>query len=58
MVFADDSREGGQSQMFDHFLAGIQATMREFTLLYAPNINSYKRFAPWFIRTDGDRMGS
>ena len=46
MVFADDSREGGQSQMFDHFLAGIMATMREFTLLYAPNVNSYKRFAP------------
>ena len=46
MVFADDSRDGGQSQMFDHFLAGIQATMREFMLLYAPNINSYKRFAP------------
>ena len=45
-VFADDSREGGQSEMFDHFLAGIMATMREFTLLYAPNINSYKRFAP------------
>jgi glutamine synthetase len=46
IVFADDSREGGQSEMFDHFLAGILATMREFTLLYAPNINSYKRFAP------------
>jgi len=46
LVFADDSRDGGHSQMFDHFLAGIQATMREFTLLYAPNINSYKRFAP------------
>jgi len=46
MVFADDGRAGGQSEMFDHFLAGIQATMREFTLLYAPNINSYKRFAP------------
>jgi glutamine synthetase len=45
-VFADDSREGGHSQMFDHFVAGVQATMREFTLLYAPNINSYKRFAP------------
>jgi glutamine synthetase len=45
-VFADDSRDGGHSQMFDHFVAGIQATMREFTLLYAPNINSYKRFAP------------
>jgi glutamine synthetase len=46
MVFADDNRDGGHSQMFDHFLAGIQATLREFTLLYAPNINSYKRFAP------------
>jgi len=46
MVFADDGRDGGQSQMFDHFLAGILATMRDFTLLYAPNINSYKRFAP------------
>ena len=46
MVFADDRREGGQSEMFDHFLAGIMATMREFTLLYAPNVNSYKRFAP------------
>jgi len=46
MVFADDGRAGGQSEMFDHFLAGIMATMRELTLLYAPNINSYKRFAP------------
>ncbi|MHB1473027.1 MAG: glutamine synthetase family protein [Dermatophilaceae bacterium] len=45
IVFADDGTDGGQSQMFDHFLAGIMATMREFTLLYAPNINSYKRFA-------------
>jgi len=45
-VFADDGRDGGRSEMFDHFLSGIQATMRELTLLYAPNINSYKRFAP------------
>jgi glutamine synthetase len=46
MVFADDKRDGGHSQMFDHFLAGIQSTLRDLTLLYAPNINSYKRFAP------------
>jgi glutamine synthetase len=32
--------------LFDRFVAGVQATMREFTLLYAPNINSYKRFQP------------
>jgi glutamine synthetase len=36
----------GPTDLFDQFVAGIQATMREFTLLYAPNINSYKRFQP------------
>ncbi|GAB3070182.1 glutamine synthetase family protein [Phycicoccus sp. Root101] len=45
-VFADDSREGGRSALFEHFVAGLQVTMREMTLLYAPNINSYKRFQP------------
>mgnify|MGYP001397465797 CR=1 FL=1 len=43
-VFADDARPGGHSAVFDHFLAGVLATLREFTLCYAPNINSYKRF--------------
>jgi glutamine synthetase len=43
-VFADDGREGGRSEIFDHFIAGALATMREFTYFYAPNINSYKRF--------------
>jgi glutamine synthetase len=45
VVFADDDREAGQSEVFDSFVAGVQATMHELTLLYAPNINSYKRFA-------------
>ena len=43
-VFWDDEA-GGRTPLYDHFIAGILATMREFTLLYAPNINSYKRFA-------------
>jgi len=43
-VFADENAEHGMSKMFRHFLAGQIAMMREFTLLYAPNINSYKRF--------------
>jgi glutamine synthetase len=30
---------------YQHFIAGVLATMRDFTLMYAPNINSYKRFA-------------
>lgn len=35
----------GRSPIYDQFIAGVLATMREFTLFYAPNINSYKRFA-------------
>jgi glutamine synthetase len=33
-------------QLFDSFLAGQLACLREMTLLYAPNVNSYKRFSP------------
>jgi glutamine synthetase len=36
----------GQTSVFDRFVAGIQATLEEFTLFYAPNVNSYKRFQP------------
>jgi glutamine synthetase len=39
-VFASDR------QLFERFLAGQLAAMRELTLLYAPQINSYKRFVP------------
>ena len=38
-VFAD------QPEVFDQFLAGQLSALRELTLLLAPNINSYKRFA-------------
>jgi glutamine synthetase len=38
-------QSGGRTPLYDHFLAGLLATMADFTLLYAPNINSYKRFA-------------
>ena len=34
-----------RTPLYDHFIAGVLATLREFTLLYAPNVNSYKRFA-------------
>ena len=42
-VFAGDN---GPTDVFRQFVAGVQSTLAEFTLLYAPNINSYKRFAP------------
>lgn len=34
-----------QPDVFDAFLAGQLAALRELTLLLAPNVNSYKRFA-------------
>ncbi|KJY30803.1 glutamine synthetase family protein [Streptomyces katrae] len=37
---------GGMSPLMRHFLAGQLAALRDFSLLYAPNINSYKRFRP------------
>jgi glutamine synthetase len=44
-VFADDAGPHGMSSTFRKFVAGLLATLRELTLFYAPNINSYKRFA-------------
>jgi len=44
-VFADQHRECGRSVIFEQFIAGLLATMGEFSYFYAPNINSYKRFA-------------
>ncbi|AWL37485.1 MULTISPECIES: glutamine synthetase family protein [Streptomyces] len=43
-VMADP--DGSMSPLMRHFLAGQLAALREFSLLYAPNINSYKRFQP------------
>ena len=37
--------EHGFSKLFGHFVAGQQACLRELTYLFAPNINSYKRYA-------------
>ncbi|GAA3198703.1 glutamine synthetase family protein [Actinocorallia longicatena] len=36
----------GLSELGASFIAGQQACLRDLTLLYAPNINSYKRFQP------------
>ncbi|OBI20281.1 glutamine synthetase [Mycobacterium sp. E2327] len=44
-VFDDGARPHGMSATFCGFLAGLLATLRELALFYAPNINSYKRFA-------------
>ena len=38
-VFAEDEA------LFEHFVAGQLACLRELTLFFAPHVNSYKRFA-------------
>jgi glutamine synthetase len=40
-VFWDHRR----TDLYDRFIAGVLATLVDFSLFYAPNINSYKRFA-------------
>ncbi len=44
LVFWDQDA-GKPTPLYDSFVAGVLATAADFTLLYAPNINSYKRFA-------------
>lgn len=44
LVFWDE-KGANRTPLYDQFIAGVLHTMRDFTLFYAPNINSYKRFA-------------
>lgn len=43
-VFFDSTGEWGQSQLMDHYLAGLITYAPEYTYFLAPYINSYKRF--------------
>ncbi|MFE1166792.1 glutamine synthetase family protein [Nocardiopsis sp. NPDC058789] len=46
-VFADDGAgRYGMSKHMEHFVAGQLACARDFALLHAPNVNSYKRLSP------------
>jgi glutamine synthetase len=47
----------GLSELGEHFLAGQLAAMREFTLCYAPNVNSYKRYVPGSFAPTSVRWG-
>jgi glutamine synthetase len=45
-LFYDSGAEHGMSDSFRHYLAGVLHTLPEFTALYAPTINSYRRLVP------------
>ncbi len=49
--------EYGLSKLGEHFLAGQLAALRELTLCYAPNINSYKRYVPGSFAPTSVRWG-
>ncbi len=55
-VLAGDGTSG-MSRLGEQFLAGQIAALREFSLLYAPNINSYKRFVPGSFAPTAVRWG-
>src|SRR5262252_3126670 len=55
-VMAGDG-EYGLSRLGEHFLAGQLAALRELSLCYAPNINSYTRFVPGSFAPTSVRWG-
>jgi len=50
-------KEHGLSDLGRSFIAGQIAHMKELTLLYAPNINSYKRYVPGSFAPTSIRWG-
>ena len=55
-VLAGDGPHG-LSRLGEHFLAGQLAALGEMTLLFAPNINSYKRYVPGSFAPTAIRWG-
>ena len=43
-LFWDEARPHHASELVEHYVAGVLATLPEFMLMYAPNVNSYKRY--------------
>ena len=58
MVMADDKdKEHGLSDVGRAFIAGQIKHLRELSLLFAPNINSYKRYVPGSFAPTAIRWG-
>ncbi len=58
LVMTDDKdKEHGLSEVGKQFIAGQIKYLRELSLLFAPNINSYKRFVPGSFAPTAIRWG-
>jgi glutamine synthetase len=45
-AFHDARSRSGMSKVMKHFIAGQLSLMQELTAMYAPTVNSYKRYTP------------
>ena len=54
---ADGPLFARERRVFESFLAGQLACLRELTLFLAPNVNSYKRYAEGLVRSDRGGVG-
>jgi glutamine synthetase len=43
----DDTEPGNLSKVARHYIAGMLATLRDFTVVFAPTVNAYKRLLPF-----------
>jgi len=43
-IFADDNSETGFSELFSYYLGGLQTFIPDVMPMFAPNVNSYRRF--------------
>lgn len=57
LVMVDDKDPEGLSDIGRHFIAGQIAHLRELALMFAPNINSYKRYVPGSFAPTAIRWG-
>jgi glutamine synthetase len=57
LVMTDDKDSEGMSDIGRYFIAGQIAHLRELALMFAPNINSYKRFVPGSFAPTAIRWG-
>ena len=46
-AFFAPARGGRRTPLMDSFIAGVLATLDQFAAIYAPNVNAYRRFAPY-----------
>jgi len=57
LVMADDKDSEGLSDIGRYFIAGQIKHLRELALMFAPNINSYKRYVPGSFAPTAIRWG-